>query len=180
VANLKEDLEILKGEVQRCKNILEELCASSGNISGSSPNPTDIKNLIDSIVEDLRINTAEIDILGLPLLSALLIQAKPLSIALKALIKNALLAANHVTVIVNHDDTNLKIEVLDNGPGISADILPYVTEPFFSSRQDSSGMGLGAYIAKMIAIQLSGNIFYESKVGEYTKAIFIIPAKGVK
>ncbi|MEP7155055.1 MAG: HAMP domain-containing sensor histidine kinase [Betaproteobacteria bacterium] len=43
----------------------------------------------------------------------------------------------------------LVLEVIDDGPGVSADALPHLFEPFFTT--DAGGTGLGLYIAKELA-----------------------------
>jgi signal transduction histidine kinase len=40
------------------------------------------------------------------------------------------------------DERHCVLQVCDNGPGIPADVLPHVFEPFFSTRADGLGLGL--------------------------------------
>lgn len=47
------------------------------------------------------------------------------------------------------DASNLQLEVSDDGPGVSAEALPHLFEPFFTT--DASGTGLGLYIARELA-----------------------------
>lgn len=48
--------------------------------------------------------------------------------------------------------------ILDNGPGIPADILPNLFEAFVSTRLDSRGTGLGLTVAEGIVAQHGGTI----------------------
>jgi two-component system nitrogen regulation sensor histidine kinase GlnL len=43
----------------------------------------------------------------------------------------------------------LEITVRDNGPGVSADLLPYIFDPFVTTKQNGSGLGL-ALVAKIV------------------------------
>ena len=43
----------------------------------------------------------------------------------------------------------LEISVIDNGPGVSQEILPYLFEPFITSKNTGTGLGL-ALVAKII------------------------------
>ena len=38
----------------------------------------------------------------------------------------------------------LKLKYADNGIGIPEDDIPHIFEPFFSTKQDTSGIGLGS------------------------------------
>ena len=51
---------------------------------------------------------------------------------------------------------HIKITVTDNGPGISAKVLPNIFEPHFSTRAKRSGLGL--HIVKTIVKQHGGNV----------------------
>jgi two-component system, chemotaxis family, sensor kinase Cph1 len=63
---------------------------------------------------------------------------------------------------VQHGD-ELLIAVIDTGPGIAADHLPYVFERYWKGRPASeAGAGLGLYIAKGIIEAHGGRIWAES------------------
>jgi two-component system, OmpR family, sensor kinase len=57
------------------------------------------------------------------------------------------------------------LEVLDEGPGVPADILPRIFERF-SSGAGSPGIGLGLYLAKRIALAHGGELTVESQPGK--------------
>lgn len=67
----------------------------------------------------------------------------------------------------------LQIIILDEGPGISEELLNKVQEPFFTTR--SKGTGLGLAVAKLVADTHGGDFVLESAVGKGTKVIFTLP-----
>jgi len=62
----------------------------------------------------------------------------------------------------------LQIAVRDTGPGIPADILPRIFEPFFSTRHQGQGTGLGLETVFGIVQQAGGGIVVESAPGAGT------------
>ncbi|GAB4121893.1 MAG: hypothetical protein Fur005_13390 [Roseiflexaceae bacterium] len=56
----------------------------------------------------------------------------------------------------------LRITIHDNGPGIAAEHLPHLFEPFFTTQELGRGVGLGLAIAYTIVQQHSGSIWAES------------------
>lgn len=77
------------------------------------------------------------------------------------------------------DGTNeyLRIEIVDNGPGIPEDKVYSIFEKFSQARKDDRkiGTGLGLAICKNIVELHSGKIWVESKEGEGSKFIIEIP-----
>jgi len=45
---------------------------------------------------------------------------------------------------------SVDVSVSDNGPGIAPDVAPHIFEPFFSTKTESGGMGLGLSITRSI------------------------------
>jgi two-component system, OmpR family, sensor kinase len=56
------------------------------------------------------------------------------------------------------------VEIIDEGPGIPADQLPHLFEPYRTGRE--GGLGLGLYIAKRIAALHRGDLYAESPPGK--------------
>jgi signal transduction histidine kinase len=59
------------------------------------------------------------------------------------------------------------VEMIDNGPGIPADLLSRIWEPFFSTKGIGEGVGLGLDTARRIVVGLHrGRIDVRSAPGE--------------
>jgi signal transduction histidine kinase len=74
----------------------------------------------------------------------------------------------------------VKINVRDTGCGISAENLPKIFEPFFSTKQHSAqpearGLGLGLSICQDIITQLGGQIEVTSELGTGTTFTIVLP-----
>lgn len=71
----------------------------------------------------------------------------------------------------------VEVRVIDNGPGIPADILASVFDPFFTTKAEAEGSGLGLAISRLIVEELKGKIHAESRPGGPTTFIVWLPAE---
>ena len=66
-----------------------------------------------------------------------------------------------VTIKLNYEFNNIVIHVSDEGTGISATDLPYIFEPFYTTKEASKGTGLGLSVVYGIINQHKGKIEVE-------------------
>ena len=75
--------------------------------------------------------------------------------------------------------TSLLIAVQDYGPGIPAEHLEHVTEPFYRAdparSRATGGVGLGLYLCKRVAEVHGGSLTIESSPANGTRVTVIIP-----
>jgi signal transduction histidine kinase len=67
----------------------------------------------------------------------------------------------------------VRITVRDGGPGIPADLLPHLFEPFRAG--DARGTGFGLYIVRCFAEALGGRVSALSYPGEGTAVTVELP-----
>ena len=84
-----------------------------------------------------------------------------------------------VTVAVEKSPKTLKIEVSDNGEGITEEGLPKVFKMFYRGTKTSVGTGLGLYICKEVIEKLDGSIKIHSKIGAGTTVTIELPVKNL-
>lgn len=78
-----------------------------------------------------------------------------------------------IEAATNHD--RIHISVSDNGPGIEANNLDRLFEPFFTTNDVGRGMGLGMSVCFAILKAHDGNISVDSRPGAWTKVSFDLP-----
>ncbi len=69
----------------------------------------------------------------------------------------------------------VKLEVEDNGVGISPEDIPNIFEPFFSNKEKAKGIGLGLAIVHGIVQNHKGKIEVDSELGRGTTISIILP-----
>ena len=72
----------------------------------------------------------------------------------------------------------VEVCVADEGVGMSPEVLERIKEPFFSTRLDSGGLGLGVSICRSIVQEHRGTLEFESEVGKGTRAVVRLPGIG--
>ena len=103
-------------------------------------------------------------------------QIKQACIAILVNATEAVLENGEITVTTrNPDEDTIKLEITDNGLGISSEDLPHIFEPFFSTKQDASGIGLGLAIVHGIVQSHNGKIQVKSELGHGTTISVIFP-----
>ncbi len=97
------------------------------------------------------------------------------------LVQNALNAgADSITMSLLGEKNMVRLEVLDNGPGIPPEAIPHLFDRFYrvdgarSTRGNGSGLGLA--IVRWIVQQHHGEVSVESRLGEGTVFTVLLPA----
>ncbi len=78
----------------------------------------------------------------------------------------------------NDNDPSFCIQVQDNGNGIPEDAVEDVTKPFWTSRRDKGGTGLGLAMVQRIVRNNQGRIEIDSHLGEGTDIRIFLPQVG--
>lgn len=68
------------------------------------------------------------------------------------------------------------LEISDNGPGIAPDLRSRIWDPFFTTKPEGEGTGLGLAMVHGIVTSYDGTIEVESDVGAGTRFIISLPA----
>jgi signal transduction histidine kinase len=144
--------------------------------------PTDLRALLEESVE--RVGTREDRrrvVLDLPAsLPRVRADAEHLERLIANLLTNALKYSSPpgpIVVRAAAAEREVIVSVVDRGVGIPPDEVPHVFAKYFRARtgQGQRGLGLGLYIARLIAEAHDGRIWVESSVGEGSTFRFSLP-----
>jgi signal transduction histidine kinase len=96
------------------------------------------------------------------------------------LIRNALQASPSeatVDVTIQRREREVVVQVEDRGTGISADVLPNIFDPFFSTKHgnEQAGMGLGLSVSRSLIEAMGGRIEVQTRLGEGSRFSAVFP-----
>jgi signal transduction histidine kinase len=72
---------------------------------------------------------------------------------------------------------DVAVDVIDNGHGIPADVLPKIFDPFFTTKDVGKGTGLGLSICYKIVEAHGGRLEVDSQPGKGTRFTLLLPVK---
>lgn len=76
---------------------------------------------------------------------------------------------------LDEEHNNVIVEVVDEGKGISQENLPKVTNPFFTTKREQGGTGLGLSVSFRIIRDHMGELSFSSEPGKTTKVTLKFP-----
>jgi signal transduction histidine kinase len=74
------------------------------------------------------------------------------------------------------DDQKVRLEFFDNGIGMRQEVIDKVFNPFFTTKRDDGGTGLGLSLSFGIVRAHHGDIKVESEEGRFTRFRIELPA----
>jgi PAS domain S-box-containing protein len=173
--DIKEDIEIIHSEAQRCAEIVKKLLVFARKHTPAMQ-PMDVNETIVKTLE-LRVyeqKTNNIQVYSrlapdLPMVTADYFQ-------LQQVFLNIIINAEYfmteahgrgtLTVTTERVGDFVRVCFADDGPGIAPEYLRHVFDPFFTTKEVSKGTGLGLSICHGIVKECGGSICVESELGK--------------
>lgn len=162
----KELMAEIQKNINRCQVIIENF--SNLYQVQTESKPVTIKKIIDesitlskSEVREVRKtieykNDTEDLLLDVPLIFVVQIIFNLIVNAAQAM-KN-MTTPRQLELLMSSDETQVFIDVIDNGPGIPEDKCSQLFKPFFTTK--TQGTGLGLVLSRNLAVKMGGNLEY--------------------
>lgn len=154
----RDSLTLLDGQVRVCKKILDKLLSNAQDLNAPSAQAIDVL-LADTLTEWQILRPAvpyQFQLIGPQPIPS--IMADPtLHAALLNLLNNAADASPQgISIRVDWDETQLILEILDQGQGLTAEVIAHAGSAFFTTKQE--GRGLGLFLANATLERLGGSV----------------------
>ncbi|MBC7794138.1 MAG: hypothetical protein H7Z43_10560, partial [Clostridia bacterium] len=196
--SLAEELRTELGEQHTCAHFTERMIRLADRVDGlvgralrfARPKPPErrvcqarsiVEEAIDSLVPRLEAGRRPRVAIADDLADVLVDDVQMVEIVIN-LIENALDAAGEperVQITASHDSEFVpgqrfvRINIIDDGPGILPDHLPLVFDPFFTTKKQGTGLGLA--IAQRLARDNGGHLIAVSVPGVNTTFTLFLP-----
>ena len=82
-----------------------------------------------------------------------------------------------VTTGYHEDAGEVWMAVEDEGVGIPEDVMPHIMDPFFTTKRDNGGTGLGLAVSANIIKEHGGRIEVDSMAGQYSRFTAFLPIR---
>ncbi len=163
---LLADLDDMRTEVTRCKDILSQVLLASGEVRGMGPVRTTLKTFLAGIVGDWRGKTQVAAAYEHLMTSDPRIVAdKALAQTITNLLDNALEAGGRtIALCAWWDGDRLVLSVRDDGRGFAPAILDGLGKPYMSTKT-RRGAGLGLFLAVNVLRTLGGTVSARNREG---------------
>jgi len=183
-------LEAINHEALRSANVVRNLLAMVRRKDGERRVATNVNDVVGYIVRTRRyaLETAGIACRvdldpALPLVRGDRAQLEQVMLNLVRNAEQALLpgvearrpAPAWIHLRTSHDDSDVIIEVEDNGPGISDSEAPRIWDAFWTTKDEGEGTGLGLSVAHSIVVDHGGTISLEKTPAQGATFVIRIP-----
>ncbi len=188
-SDMREELPAMLGDISEGARRIERIVHSLKNFARVDQGETDQLVDIETIIESasyfagsmIKKFTASFSTQCEPGIPAIRGNRQQLEQVLINLIANACQAlpsrerAIAVRAALHGDRTRVIITVSDQGDGISAENLERIMDPFFTTKRDSGGTGLGLSVSYSILRAHGGVLTFESEPDKGTTATIELP-----
>jgi two-component system sensor histidine kinase RegB len=179
-STVRHDVRIALEGVERCGDILQSYFAGRLEPDGFDLETVDVGSFVERVCRNWRLDHDTVTLyIDRQRGERMPCRISPVefSRSLIDLLDNAREAqtdtAAHIRVTVRRDGGTVEINIDDNGPGFSEDVITRLGEPFLTSKTDGSGLGL--FTAFALTHSLSGSFAVHNREGGGGSVVIRLP-----
>ena len=177
----RQQLQIIRTQIDRCKDALSNLSACAGNLSveGGSSMPADdfIKTLISNWKDRRTKANITCQTHGATPAPIILVD-DALTHALNNILDNAADASpDDIKIEAQWDQKSIIIDIYDNGPGLNGEAIDHLGKRPYSNKQD--GLGLGLFIAYAVIKRFGGTVSLNNRESGGVQTHITLPTEHI-
>jgi two-component system sensor histidine kinase RegB len=177
---LIDDARLIRGEVERCRRLLEQLRGQAGAVEGEAPVSLKLGDAVSAAIAELPQRARQqVRLAGDAHAFGLVLPPAAFVRVLANILRNALEASppdGPIVVDAQTCDRSIAVTVTDMGRGMDPRTMDHAREPFFTTKPTGTGLGLGLFLADRFARDVGGSLVLESHPGRGTQVRFVFPA----
>lgn len=184
-----DSLTVIRREAERMAKLVNDLLELARADAGFSiqREPMNLVEVLEAVHMDVApiAGATQIDVsVSAPLIEVLGDASRLKQVVLNLVLNAVNAGSKHIRVSLNKEKRDVRLEILDDGPGIPEAALPHLFDRFYrvdgarSTRGNGSGLGLA--IVNWIVQQHGGTVGVESRLGEGTVFTVLLPALNPK
>ncbi|MCC6917538.1 ATP-binding protein [Nitrosomonas sp.] len=161
-SEFQNNIRILRDQIILCKQTLTHLLADAGQSRVEEGSGQPVDNFLQQVIDKWQLIRPSIrftyqcnGVRPAPII----MNTRLLSQSVLNLLNNAADASTRqVTITSCWDETQLHLEILDDGPGLDAEAVEHAGEPFFTSKGPGQGFGIGLFLANTNIERFGGSV----------------------
>jgi two-component system sensor histidine kinase RegB len=179
---LREDVELLASEADRCRSILARLSVDPAGDVSDAYTLVPLPALIEAAAQNYSREGIAVAFEagpvgeGMPSTAPIQVRSPEIMQGIGNIVQNAISFARREIHIATRWTTEWsEVEVSDDGPGFSEALLDELGTPFISTRQGVEGhMGLGVFIAKTLLERTGASVSFGNRGGGRDGAAVVV------
>ncbi len=182
--SLRENLRVLREQVDRCKSILSSLSASAGASRAEDGGRMPLEDYLEKLLRDWRTMRLGVRVehhFDGPRPSAEILAEQTLSQAIVNILNNAADSSpDNVEVSARWNEQELVLEISDRGEGLTPDAEQAAGQPFFTTKAPGQGLGLGLFLAHATLRRFGGTVQMYNREGGGVCTRLVLPLSSLR
>jgi two-component system sensor histidine kinase RegB len=180
---IRTDIRLIREELRRCRGILDNMAGRTGQAPGEMPEDVALSQLADQVAEQLSPRERSRVTIAAPSDVHVTWPRAAVTRALANLVRNGLQASSNGGLVTldlsSRPNGEVRIAVADHGAGMTTEVASRVGEPFFTTKPEGEGLGLGVFVARSTFERLGGRLDIDSTPGQGTRVDGVLPQRVV-